>query len=1665
MRLPYVVLGWTRAAVLLVLVWSGFSGAAAQGAWTTNEQQWPVLPIHMALLPSGHLLILNRSRNDANEQHFGTVLIAPPYDTPGTPIPPPTTDGIVREIFCAGHVLDERGDVVFMGGHAGPTAQFDRHGTGDVWVYRWKSGTWERQHDMPAGRWYPTVIQLPDRSFMVAMGEYCDGPPTDCTIKANGTPDLWTATPGGGISTNHLQPLAPSAMEIYYPHLFIHPGNGRVFHAASGMPGNDLLGQSTLYDPDTCAWEPFAEIPYGFPNVRRAYPSGVMLDGVVYRCGGSQGDGADHDAMARTTRIDLNQANPMWQVLPDMHISRKNHTIVALPDARILVMGGNLRSQSGYATERTDPEILDTEASSATWQLLSGPSGSAAEPRIGRGYHNTSLLLPDGRVVFAGGEREFGALPTWQKQRIAQFYTPEYGGNPNWAQSRPSIVGIPPENIRYGKPFCLDVDVAEGRTLSKLRLISLGATTHGFNQNQQFVTLQFEPHPEIEGRYIVQAPASTFKATPGYFMLFAVDSARIPSVAHILRLQDLQRGFPHTLGIEEASSQNQAEHGQIFLQDNHYLGDAIDSAFGSARLAKISASTTIPSPNPNAVRVSIEMRTSIPTTYTLRLRNWVTTEFDEIASGECLTEDRLRTHLLEVADCPYVSATGEVEAEIEWDSGVDLVPFSLFVDKIEFGVGSFENTAPVLRTLGDRQAFEHEELVIDVVATDVDLPAQELTLTLDPGAPDGMGLSPGGTLSWTPGELDGGESYPVTVRVSDGYTEVAETFVVHVEETNEQPVMHSIPDRVIDEHSTLVFTATATDADLPAQALTFALGPGAPSGAHLTPNGQFSWTPGEADGPKTYLIEVEVDDGAGGKDKTTFEVDVREVNEPPKLAPIGAKHLAEGATLRFAATATDADIPINGLTFSLDPGAPAGASITAQGDFEWTPDPTMPNGPVSLTIRVTDDGTPPMDDFETITVTLEPHVFGAPVDLDGVYLAMAGPGHGFASTSPTGEQVEEVSGGGAAVDGTFTPFSDQHKPASAFLHAMAGEACFFDIDLAGEWNGGLAFIVALHPQSGLGAEVRLTKASDGLRAVLQTSDGAVQVGPAAVFGTDSVSVTLSLDAAGAAILALVPRTGPASGSTIHLGPLPAGLLDPVSIRAGFENSGVSAPSASATLSRFSVTTPGNALALLAPDPFVRPGEAVRYHLYQGNLLQAVGGFQCYLESSGPQSFASGLYSSMPFPASVGGAEYDPIGAHLYLARGIGFNGTPTQANARLATLMLTAGGEGTASLAIRPNNGLGLDTVFGDDGSLGVLIPPNRLHSNVVVVDDTPPLVSDVEVRQGAHDVLATGLVLQGTVEIVATVEDALGGLGTLPTVHFDVAPLGSNSGEDFAIPLRPEVGNRFRALVELPPHALCGPIQIVVVARDRSRNEAKVASQELMVNPTTLALDLQHAQVWAASGPVTRGLEIRLHALDGSVVEIDRNVVFDESGAASVLLDGSSGLPCGTYDEITLKDPLHGLRRRLALSRQDHAHSVSATLAPGDLNDDNRVDIGDYVVLAVRFGNAGPPSTPLPHAPNARHADLDASGEVDIGDYAMISENWFTLGDPAFGSNRPSGSCRDRISVLEAIAESGSTRAKELDRDGDGWITMDELHFEGKRGGRTRLRNPAHPVLFDSRR
>jgi len=108
-------------------------------------------------------------------------------------------------------------------------------------------------------------------------------------------------------------------------------------------------------------------------------------------------------------------------------------------------------------------------------------------------------------------------------------------------------------------------------------------------------------------------------------------------------------------------------------------------------------------------------------------------------------------------------------------------------------------------------------------------------------------------------------------------------------------------------------------------------------------------------------------------------------NTAPVLAAIHDIYVHVGQTVQFTATATDADSSYQTLTFSLS-NAPAGASINpTTGIFSWTTANGVAPGTNAITVRVSNNGTPPLSDARAFSIFISgpPQFTGVKPAADG----------------------------------------------------------------------------------------------------------------------------------------------------------------------------------------------------------------------------------------------------------------------------------------------------------------------------------------------------------------------------------------------------------------------------------------------------------------------------------------------------------------------------------------------------------------------------------------------------------------------------------------------------------------------------------------------------------
>ena len=302
------------------------------------------------------------------------------------------------------------------------------------------------------------------------------------------------------------------------------------------------------------------------------------------------------------------------------------------------------------------------------------------------------------------------------------------------------------------------------------------------------------------------------------------------------------------------------------------------------------------------------------------------------------------------------------------------------------------NQEPVIGAVAPLTVSEGEIAIVNVSATDADLPAQQLSYSLADGMPPGAGInSSNGQFAWTPGETEGPGSFTITALASDNGTPPATgsvTFRIDVTEGNLAPVLAQVAPQVVHEGETLSVVLAANDADTPSQTLRFALGANAPAGVNVDgTTGLLTWVPTEVQGPGSFVVPIEVtDDGFPPlKGAGSVTVQVGEVNQPPALSPIEGQVVLEGQGFNLTLLATDPDVPANSFSFGLASG-PDGMTVDATtGLVSWTPEKTLAGTSHTVAVTVNDNGTPSLQGERTFNVSIvgvnDAPVIGGPAEV------------------------------------------------------------------------------------------------------------------------------------------------------------------------------------------------------------------------------------------------------------------------------------------------------------------------------------------------------------------------------------------------------------------------------------------------------------------------------------------------------------------------------------------------------------------------------------------------------------------------------------------------------------------------------------------------------------
>jgi hypothetical protein len=531
------------------------------------------------------------------------------------------------DLFCSDQIFLADGTLLNVGGTqyyqepgipgAPDFGVVELEGLTNSRTYDGASNTWKPSGQMTYGRWYPSILTLPDGDVMAFSGVsklikpvYPERPldsgrnvvQSERYDPASGT---WTVDGG-----NKSLPLFPRMHLLPNGNVYYDAG-GQTFNPAGQAYDEALWNTAASYNPQTKTWTDlglpkFGPALVGFRGSAfsqmlplRANKAGeydtvrTLSAGGVYGVSPGTYIGTDTSTL-NTIRIGADGRESFTsEATSALNNPRWYSTGVSLPTGEVIAFSGADRDEvvaPGSGTPVTTPEIFDPKT--GTWTELASQSR-------GRTYHNSATLLPDGRVL-VGGHSPITtgyAVATDLLEKTLGF------SNPN---RDPSFEIFSPPNLFYGpRPVITEVDptVRRGRTMvidtpdakdaSSVTLVRNTAMTHLVDSDQRTVEL---PIVSRDGDALTVDVTDNAAVLPnGPYLAFvnkSYDKGDTPSVGRQVFVGQVPARFADDIAKNNAAtlSQELAARGSV----------AQTSASGAAVVGPATAGTGTGNAGPNA---------------------------------------------------------------------------------------------------------------------------------------------------------------------------------------------------------------------------------------------------------------------------------------------------------------------------------------------------------------------------------------------------------------------------------------------------------------------------------------------------------------------------------------------------------------------------------------------------------------------------------------------------------------------------------------------------------------------------------------------------------------------------------------------------------------------------------------------------------------------------------------------------------------------------------------------------------------------------------------------------------------------------------------------------------------------------------------------------------
>jgi len=542
--------------------------------WKLLPQTTEVLAIHAALLHTGEIVYFSGDEHDKGQNEQGKIFHTRLFGCQSLSVKHVGSPG--SDVFCSGHALLGDGRLLVTGG----TEAFEddvggihgeaHHFTGlrDSWTYDPVCRHWTRTaylnprpgSSVGGGRWYPGMTALASGQVLAVAGHPGS---TDFRIDHNNVvPEAYAAMPLPWGKWRLYGANATKGVD-YFARMHVL-ADGRLFCLTT--VGNN---RNQAFDSKTGNWSDVCAGPN--PNYNGIGVSSVLLPlrpGEGYRprilaCNHSQ-----------PLILDLGTATPAWQNTGPRTLAgapeRTDACNVILPTGDVFVCGGTRGPTKDDVNGVLEAELYHFDGAAGTWTTL--PAASVV-----RNYHSVALLMPDGRVWTAGSNhnagRSFPSPGVDNRELRIELFEPDYYGNPQ----RPTLTANP-GSVACRQTF--EVHTPQAQSIQRVVVIRAGSVTHAFDSDQRYIELEFR-HDDRD-RLSVTAPPNNNIAPPGYYLLFLLDRAGLPSEGKFMQIRLGEDMEGHVILFEHANFHGGHKHvfraePNLNAGDDNFFNDRVSS--------------------------------------------------------------------------------------------------------------------------------------------------------------------------------------------------------------------------------------------------------------------------------------------------------------------------------------------------------------------------------------------------------------------------------------------------------------------------------------------------------------------------------------------------------------------------------------------------------------------------------------------------------------------------------------------------------------------------------------------------------------------------------------------------------------------------------------------------------------------------------------------------------------------------------------------------------------------------------------------------------------------------------------------------------------------------------------------------------------------------------